>query len=302
MSTLAAPHPRTSRQPASRSDAHRVPSRLGRYTDHHSGTTREIVCQPGAAGSRLVIDRDAATLGDRHLVAHLAADEPRENDRIVTEVYLADKSRGSCRLVCAEDLELTPFASCSPGTDRKASPDTQLVDSDGIVYRIREISDDGSFPELRWTRSSGNASQDEPFEVLTLREVVARLQDYEPARTITSAALAVHRDNCCLSTCRLQAELERMTTSAIVLNRGLREAVQREVARGELSMSQIAMRCGRFKHDKRGNQSGETSWLARRIGQHRESGQTGPTPWVHTDILALIVRDGLGATPREIEL
>jgi hypothetical protein len=217
-------------------------------------------------------------------------------------VYLADDGKGNCRLVSAEDLELTPFASSSPGTDSKASPDTQMVDSDGVVYRIREISDDGSFPELRWTRSPGSAGQDEPFEVLTLREVVARLQDYEPARTITSAALAVHHDNRCLSTCRLQAELERMTTSAIVLNRGLREAVQREVARGELSMSQIAMRCGRFKHDKRGNQSGETSWLARRIGQLREKGQNGPTPWVHTDVLALIVRDGLGATPREIEL
>ena len=92
-----------------------------------------------------------------------------------------------------------------------------------------------------------------------------------------------------------------MNTSAIVLNRGLREAVQREVARGELSMSQIAMRCGRFKHDKRGNQSGETSWLARRIGQRRESGQNGPTPWVHTDVLALIARDGLGTSPLEVE-
>jgi hypothetical protein len=67
-------------------------------------------------------------------------------------------------------------------------------------------------------------------------------------------------------------------------------------------MSQIAMRCGRIKHDKKGKRSGETSWLARRIGQLRESGQNGPTPWVHTDVLALIVRDGLGATPREIEL
>jgi hypothetical protein len=248
-----------------------------------------------------VIDRDAVTLGDRRLVAHLAEDEPAENDRIITEVYIADESRGNCRPVCAEDLKLAPFASSSPGTDSKASPDTQLVDPAGVVYRIREVSEGGSFPELRWTRSSGSSGQEEPIAV-TLREVVAHLEDYEPARTITSAALAVHHDNRCLSTCRLQGELERLTTSAIVLNRGLREAVQRKVARGELSMSQIAMRCGRFKHDKRGNQSGETSWLARRIGQLREKGQNGPTPWVHTDVLALIVRDGLGASPREIEL
>ena len=301
MSTVTAPHPPTSQEAERRTDAHRVPSRLGRYTDDRSGATREIVCVPGAGGSRLVIDRDAVTLGDRRLVAHLATDEPPENDRIVTEVYLADENRGNCRPVSAEDLKLTPFASSSPGTDSKASPDTQLVDPDGHVYRIREISEDASFPELRWTRSSGNPGQEEPVEV-TLREVVARLENYEPTRTITSAALAVHHDDRCLSTCRLRAELERMTTSAIVLNRGLREAVQRKVAGGELSMSQIAMRCDRFKHDKRGNQSGETSWLARRIGQLRESGQDGPTPWVHTDVLALIVRDGLGATPREIEI
>jgi hypothetical protein len=301
MSTLTAPNPRTSQRPEPNTDAHRVPSRLGRYTDHNSGATREIVCLPGAGGSRLVIDRDAVTLGDRRLVAHLAVDEPAENDRIVTEVYLADERRGNCRLVWAEDLKLTPFASSSPGTDSKASPDTQLVDSDGVVYRIREISEGGLFPELRWIRSSGSTGQEEPVAV-TLREVVAHLEDYEPARSITSAALAVHHDSRCLSTCRLQGELERMTTSQIVLNRGLREAVQRKVARGELSMSQIAMRCDRFKHDKKGNQSGETSWLARRIGQLRESGQDGPTPWVHTDVLALIVRDGLGATPREIEL
>lgn len=301
MSTITAPHPRTSQQPAPRADPHRVPSRLGRYTDRRSGATREIVCVPGAGGSRLVVDRDALTRGDQRLVAHLAEDEPAENARIVTEVYIADDRRGNCRLVSAEDLKLTPFASPRPGTDSKGSPDTQLIDSDGVVYRIREISDDGSFPELRWTRSSGTSSQEQPIAV-TLRKVVARLEDYEPARSITSTALAVHHDNRCLSTCRLQAELERMTTSAIVLNRGLREAVQRKVAAGELSMSQIAMRCDRFKHDKRGNQSGETSWLARRIGQLREKGQTGPTPWVHTDVLALIVRDGLGATPREIEL
>jgi hypothetical protein len=247
-----------------------------------------------------VVDRDALTRGDQRLVAHLAEDEPAENARIVTEVYIADEDRGNCRLVSAEDLKLTPFASSSPGTASKVSPDTQLVDSDGVVYRIREISEGGAFLELRWTRSSGTSGQ-EPIAV-TLREVVARLQDYEPARTITTTALAVHEDDRGMSTCRLRGELERLTTSPIVLNRGLREAVQRQVAHGQLSMSQIAMRCGRFRYDKRGNQSGETSWLARRIGQLREGGHAGPTPWIHTDVLALIVRSGLGASPREVEL
>ena len=93
-----------------------------------------------------------------------------------------------------------------------------------------------------------------------------------------------------------------MTGSPILLNRGLREVVQRKVARGELSMSEIALRCQRIKRDRRGNISGETSWLARRIGQLPEGGEDTPTPWIHTDVLALIARQGLGASPHEIEV
>jgi hypothetical protein len=301
MSTITAPHPRTSQQAELRTGAQRVASQLGRYTDHRVGAAREVICLPGAGGSTLVIDRLAATHADARLVAHLAADEPAENARIVSEVYLADESKGNCRPVSAEDLQLTPFASCPSSVDSKASPDTSLLDSDGVVYRIREMSTDGSFPELRWTRSR-HPGQEEPFETLRLRDVVARLQDYEPARTITTDALAVHRQDPCLSTCRLAGELQRLACSPIVLNRGLREVIQRKVTSGELSMSEIAIRCGRTKRDRRGNHSGETSWLARRIGQLPEGGEVEPTPWVHTDVLALIARDGLAANPHEVEL
>ena len=54
MSTVTAPHPHASQEAERRTDAHRVPSRLGRYTDDRSGAKREIVCVPGAGGSRLV--------------------------------------------------------------------------------------------------------------------------------------------------------------------------------------------------------------------------------------------------------
>ena len=87
-----------------------------------------------------------------------------------------------------------------------------------------------------------------------------------------------------------------------MLNRRLREAVQARLARGHLTMSEIAIRCGRCKRDRRGNVSGETSWLARRIGLASEAGRDQPTPWVHSDVLALIARDGLGLSPREVEL
>jgi hypothetical protein len=99
----------------------------------------------------------------------------------------------------------------------------------------------------------------------------------------------------------LRAELARVRESPIVLNRGLREVVLAAIDREALSLSEIAMRCGRVKRDAGGNLSGETSWLARRLGMMPEGGRDRPTPWVHSDVLALIARDGLGLSPREVE-
>jgi hypothetical protein len=276
-------------------------NRLGGYRHDQAGTTREVVCLAGAGGSRLVIDRDADTLTDWRLVAHLAADEPPENARTVCELYIADARRGSCRHLCIEDFQLTPFAGLSEYEVGATSSDTALLDSTCHVYRVREVAMRTSFRELRWTRSR-HPREEEPFDPLSLREVVAQLEDYEPTRAVTSAALALHNHNHNVSICRLRDELERMKRSRIVLNRGLREAVEREVARGEVSMNQIALRCGRVKYDRHRMQGGGTSWLRRRIGEQAEGGQDGPTPWIHTDVLALIARKGLGIAPREIEL
>ena len=93
-----------------------------------------------------------------------------------------------------------------------------------------------------------------------------------------------------------------MLQSPIVLNRALREAVLERVGSGELSLSEIAIRCGRVKRDSGGNVSGETSWLGRRLGLLPEGGKSSPTPWIHSDVLALIARSGLGMPPREVEL
>lgn len=101
----------------------------------------------------------------------------------------------------------------------------------------------------------------------------------------------------------LHAELTRLSSSPLVLNRGLREALQRTLARGEVSMSEIAMRCGRGKHSRRGFQSGgDTSWLERRVGLRIEGAARAPRHWMHTDVLALIARDGLGVDPHEVEV
>jgi len=121
-------------------------------------------------------------------------------------------------------------------------------------------------------------------------------------RAMTRRALALHRNDAGMSVAVLRAELQRVLISPIVLNRGLRETALEIIDRQQLSLSEIAIRCGRVKRDLRGNESGETSWLARRLGMLPEGGRDTPTPWIHSDVLALIARRGLGVSPREVEL
>ncbi len=124
----------------------------------------------------------------------------------------------------------------------------------------------------------------------SVREVIGSLESYEPTRTLTARALACHHRDRRVSTVVLRAELARVYASPIVLNRGLREAVLAAVRDGGLTMSEIAIRCGRVKRDAAGGESGETSWLGRRIGMLPEGGKSTPTPWVSSDVLALIAR------------
>jgi hypothetical protein len=312
MTTTVTPPPSTARRAtrsqrsstarSGRDSGRGEPGLLGRYLDPDVGQ-RQVVALPGARGSMLVVDRDASTLGDWRLVAHLAADEPPENAAIVCEHYLCDTAGHWCRRVTAEDLWETPF-----GEDEEQEPDPEaeatpspavLTDRQGSTYRLELCSADMSIPELRWHRRSSTAERSEP---VGMREVIASLESYEPVRTLTSRALALHREDLEVSTAMLRAERARVEGSEIVLNCGLRRAALAVVATQELSMSEIAMRCGKIRCDARGRASGETSWLARRLGLAPEGGRGTPTPWIHTDVLALIARRGLRISPREVEL
>jgi hypothetical protein len=275
---------------------------LGRYLNSE-GAPRQVVALPGAAESVLVVDRDATTLGDRRLVAHLAADEPWENAALVSRHYLGDPSGQWCRSVTSEDLEVSPLA-VAEEIDHQALAGLgarALTDRQGRTYCLELGFTKMSIPQLRWHRSSPTA-EGERSEPVSMREAIAGLESYEPVRTLTSQALSSHLDDPAVSTSLLRAERARMDTSRIVLNRGLRRAALAAAARQDLSMSEIALRCGRVKRDARGKESGETSWLARRLGIAPESGESSPTPWIHTDVLALIARAGLGISPREVEL
>jgi hypothetical protein len=252
----------------------------------------------------LVLDRDVATRGDRRLVAHLAADEPSANAALVCRDYLEhDLSAGPrCRPLTPADAETVPFAEepleLRPGAGRAAPG--ELVDGLGFRYRLLALETAMSIPELRWER--GEPDRPEGWRrVVSLREVVGSLQAYEPACLITRRELRAHGGSSELSTTVLRLELARVQESPIVLNRRLREVVLATIGRNQLSMSEIAIRCGRVKRDSRGNESGETSWLGRRLGLLPEGGQSTPTPWIHSDVLGLIARSGLGLSPREVE-
>jgi hypothetical protein len=315
--------PRQVRKPAST----RGP--LARYTDAE-GRLREVLARPGHAGSVLVVDRDAATLGDRRLVAHLAADEPAENAGLVCRHYLRDPRGRRCRPVTPEDLLAAPFSEGGVQVDPELCcappPETvELLDRHGRVHRLEAFDTGRSIPQLRWrrltagsevgeradrpesersesgrSREGGDSEGDRQPE--RVRDVVGCLESYEPVRTLTAQALALHREDPAVSVAVLRAELQRLDASRIVLNRGLRRAVLLALRTGGLSLSEIAFRCGRVKRDGKGRASGETSWLARRVGISPEGGGGEPTPWIHSEVLAVIARLGLGVSPREVEL
>ena len=242
-------------------------SRLGRYQPSGEVREREIVGLARPDGSTLIVDLPldgASGVADARVLARLADDEPSQNAQLICDMYLGDPTRGRCRRLTARDLvssALSDPVSAAPGGISLAQA---LVDAQGGLYVLRELPVGRGAPELRWTRSS-SADGDEPSETVALRDVVAALEDYEPARTITAAALVAARGGE-VCTRRLAREAQRVAYSPIVLNRGLRQAVEASVAAG-LSMSEIAIRCGRIKHDRNGRRSGETTWLARRIGQ-----------------------------------
>jgi hypothetical protein len=277
---------------------------LGRYTDT-TGRAREVIAGRRGDGCVLVVDRDALTLGDRRLVALLAVDEPAENAALVCARYLQDAHRGRCRRVTAEDLIGQPFPEEDEESQRHVR-ETDLVGRLGgacadVVYRLELACTDTAARELRWCRHSRRGGPAAPMPVC-LREAVGALERYEPVFGLTRRALARYRADANVSTTVLRGELERLRESPIVLNRKLRQTVLVSIERHGLSLSEIAIRCGRVKRDSKGNASGETSWLARRVGILPESGSSRPTPWVHSDVLALIARNGLGISPREVEL
>lgn len=277
---------------------------LTRYRDRRSRRLREVISIDHADATMVLIDRDAYSGGDCRLLAHLGPEEPPRNAALVCADYLQRLGREplACRRLRTSDLHL----------DLNRDPaDAALADGPAIGshmpgdvaerFQLHPQSAARKPTQLRWW--SCNACG--PLHPVSLRDAIASLESYEPIRAMSEAACReTFPANGCnpISVTVLRAELKRVLASPIVLNRALREAVLECLARGDVSMSEIATRCGRVKLDANGNESGETSWLGRRLGLLPEGGKSSPTPWIHSDVLALIARSGLGIAPREVEL
>jgi hypothetical protein len=267
------------------------PAILGRYDD--VAGPRELRCLHVPNGIRLVLDWRVPRRSDPRVVGRLNEDEPPSNACLLAELYLADSTRGHCRPLRATDLQ--HVAASNLASSRSDAPPS-LRDAEGAIYGLASISCANACAQVRWVRHEPGAADTPP---LSLREVIARLQAYEPARSITLRAIARYDEDPNVSVVLLRAELERLDASPTVLNRALREAVCRAVEAGT-SLSEIAIRCGRVKTGP--DHSGETSWLSRRVGLLPEGGKDVPTSWVHSDVLALIARDGLRVSPVEVEV
>ncbi|MHB1571713.1 MAG: hypothetical protein ACYC0H_21270, partial [Solirubrobacteraceae bacterium] len=234
-------------------------------------------------------------------VGRLESDEPTENAQLLARLYTQAGSP-RCRPLRRSDVH--PSGALSPPSEAPGWREHQpLTAADGSAFRLREIAPviAGRAHELAWTRTRPGAPRDS-CEIVSLREVVGSLEAYEPARSLTHAALAACAAERCYKASRIALEVRRLRESPTVLNRALRDAVQARITAGEASLSSIAVACGRVKRDSHGKPSGETSWLARRIGTAPAAPGCPPSPWVHIDVLALIARDGLGLAPREVEV
>lgn len=257
---------------------------LTRFIDA-GGCAREVLARGEDTGRVTVFERPVDGREGPRVVGVLDIDEPQANAVLLAELFAADAAARPlrCRLLDAEREGSRPSA------PRATSAPSALRDDHGRTWRLVAVVGTMTVPELRWC--------DDTNAVVSVRDVVAAMQAYAPVREATEMALG----QVGTSTAALRAELERVLESPILLNRCLRERVVGELAAGRLSMGEISARCGRTKRDGSGARSGDTSWLARRVGLLAEAGRGGPTPWVHTEVLALIARTGLGVTPREVE-
>ncbi len=158
---------------------------LATFRDSRGGE-REVLARPGAFGTVAVIDRAAGCRQDSVLVAELFPEEPAGNADLICALYVADCARRQLR--CAHH---NPARDPAPPIDEqrgraggKGAPE-ELSDAAGQLYRLELTRTKMTIPELRWLRAPAAGCRG---DAVSVRDVVAALQSYEPVLTLTMRA------------------------------------------------------------------------------------------------------------------
>ena len=251
------------------------------------GIAREVVVLRGARGTTLVVDRERATQRDPRLLGELAREEPIANAKALVADYMR---RSPAQRRCAP---LTGARSHHVAAREPPQLPRQLCGPDGSWYRIAEIgAEPGACGALRWQRTLP-ATRGARGSVTTLRDVVGALESYGPAIAMSEHAIAA---NPTVDHKVLAGEIKKLRNSTLVLNRRLREAVEAALA-VSMPLCEIAARCGRYRRDCA--ETGEGSWVARRVGIAADGGAT--TPWITSDTLSQIA-EAIGLDPQDVEI
>ena len=150
----------------------------------------------------VIVDRDTARPQDRVLVAHLFAEEPAANADLLCALYVADCRAREVR--CARYTGEQPVS--GPDHGGHAGAGEELLRASGCAYRLELSRARMTIPELRRVRSPACGGRD----AVSVRDVVAATESYEPVLTVTMRALALRRDDGGVSTTVLRAELARV--------------------------------------------------------------------------------------------
>jgi len=185
------------------------------FTDRR-GAREVVVTQGGVAGSVLVIDR-AGQGGDRVLVAQLFPEEPSTNADLLAAIYAEDCQSRRLRCAGPEQPSARQSGAAELAPSEPEPPQGGILQGSGCSYGI-ELAETGmSVPELRWMRTDPRGCS----VAVSVRDVVAGIQSYEPVLSTTMRLLAHHGAGD-VSRSVLRAELTRVLESPIVLNRRLR--------------------------------------------------------------------------------
>ncbi len=273
---------------------------LGSYRTDDPPRERRIGAVAIPDGSVLVLDYEMPSCADPRVLARIAPEEPPGNAQLVADLYLADTRRGRSRPLTLADLEGSAPASRPSQRDAHVELPTPRSRQIWVVSSIRANTDAGEFPQLRWMELAETPG--ESFGPVTLREVIGALERYEPAIAMTRSAIDAQPPGGAVSTATLRAELHRMQAQ-----RDRAEPWTARSGRPRAGLRDVAQRDRACAAGARNATAAETS-AARRAGSPGasavcpESGKPTPTPWVHTSTLALIAREGLRVSPREVEL